>query len=262
RQEGRVRLDRGNSIAAERGTRGGRFARRLVHPHHCAGRPRLTGRSLNLAQVSSFLFIAGVRNRVRRQIQRMRQPKYLIATLVGAFYFWSIFGRRLRFSGVRPQATTQSLGLIEAVLVAMALITVAGAWLFGSDRAEITFSEAEIQFLFPAPMSRRKLLMYRLSKGFVRPFLGALVITVFSVGSLTGHPLLFLLGGWVALSTMMLHLTGAALTRASLVEAGRSGLRRRLGTLAVFLAVVVALAWWALRAPKPPTPQRWSLESL
>lgn len=217
---------------------------------------------MNLARVSSLLFIAGIRNRVRRQIQRMRQPKYLIATLVGAFYFWSVFGRRLRFSGIPSQMAMQSLRLVEAVVVAIALMTIAGAWLFGSDRAEITFTEAEVQFLFPAPMTRRKLLMYRLSKGFVRTFLGVVVITVFSVGSLTGHPVLFLLGGWVALSTMMLHLTGAALTRASLVEAGRSGLKRRLGTLAVFLAVVSALVWWALRAPKPPAPQQWTLEGI
>jgi hypothetical protein len=216
---------------------------------------------LNLARVSSLLWIAGIRNRARRQIQRMRQPKYLIATLVGAFYFWTVFGRRIHLSGARMQVPTQSLHLIEAVLVAIALATIAGAWLFGSDRAEVAFTEAEVQFLFPAPMTRRKLLMYRLSKAVVRTFWGVLLITLFSVGSLTGHPVLFLLGGWVALSTMMLHLTGAALTRSSLVEAGRSGLKRRLGTLLVLAAVISALIWWALRAPKPATPGQWTLES-
>ncbi len=216
---------------------------------------------MSVAGVSSLLLVAGIRNRIRRQIQRLRQPKYLIATLVGAFYFWSVLGRRMRFLGFRAQIPAQALALMEAVLVAIALATIASAWIFGSDRAELGFSEAEVQFLFPAPVKRRTLLVYRLNKVVIRTFFSALLITLFSIGSFTGHPWLFLLGAWVALSTMMLHLTGASLTRASLVETGRSGLRRRIGTLLVGTAVVSALAWWILRGTKPPAPENWSLES-
>ena len=45
-------------------------------------------------------------------------------------------------------------------LILMALA--AGAWLFPLDSGLLEFSEAEMQFLFPAPVSRRQLLIHRL----------------------------------------------------------------------------------------------------
>lgn len=217
---------------------------------------------MSLARAASLIWIAGIRNRIRRQIQRMRQPKYLVATLAGALYFWLVLGRRFRFSGgAGMQLPAEFAEVLQLVLVVFALISIASAWVFGSDKAELTFTEAEIQFLFPAPVTRRALLNFRLTKSLLRTFLSALIMTLFSGRWITGRPLMFLVGSWLCLATLSLHLTGAALTRSSLLESGRSAFRRRLGTLAIGLAVVGGIVWWALEVSKPKLPEVWSLES-
>lgn len=215
---------------------------------------------MNVARVSSLLLVAGIRNRVQRQIRRMKQPKYLIATLVGASYLWSVLLRRVRFSEFRAQIPSQAFNLVEALLIFVALATIVGAWVLGSDRAELSFSEAEVQFLFPAPITRRSLLAYRLSKGVFRTFFSALLVTIFSP-SFAGRPVLFFFGAWISLSILTMHLTGTALTRATLLQGGRAGLRRRIGTLLVAAAVIAGVVWWTLRAVKPDSPEPWTFES-
>ena len=215
---------------------------------------------MSLPSAAALIWGVGIKNRIRRQLQRMRQPKYLLATLAGALYFWLILGRRVRFSGTRVQLPGELLNALEVPLIVAALISIASAWLFGTDKAELTFTEAEIQFLFPAPIGRRALLGFRLAKSALRTFVSAAVMTVFSGRWMTGQPLIFLIGAWLCLATLNLHLTGAALTRSSMLEGGRFGVKRRLGTLAVAAAVVAAIAWWVLFVPKPQPPQTWSLE--
>ena len=52
---------------------------------------------MGLFSASAFLVGAGAKNRVVRQVRRLRQPRYLVATLAGLFYFWSVFIRRITF---------------------------------------------------------------------------------------------------------------------------------------------------------------------
>ena len=217
---------------------------------------------MSLASAAALIWAAGIRNRIRRQIQRMRQPKYLIATLAGAFYFWAVLGRRVRFSGAGMQLPPEALELIQVPLILGAMISIASTWLFGGDKAELTFTDAEIQFLFPAPVTRRALLSFRLGKSLLRTFFSALIMTLFSARWMTGQPLMFLVGAWLCLATLNLHLTGATLTRAGLIEGGRFGLKRRLGTLAIALAAIAAVAWWVLAVNKPEPPNSWSWDSV
>jgi ABC-2 type transport system permease protein len=217
---------------------------------------------LSLARAAALIWVAGIRNRIRRQILRMKQPKYLIATLVGALYFWMVFGRRVRFSSGAMQVPPELLQILEVPLILFALVSIFSAWLLGGDKAELTFTEAEIQFLFPAPATRRMLLNFRISKSLLRTLVSALIMTFFSARWVTGHPVTFAVGAWLCLATLNLHLTGATLTRASLVESGRFGLKRRLGTLAVLVAAIGAVAWWALAGTKPELPNAWSIDSI
>ncbi len=41
----------------------------------------------------AFIMVASARNMVRRQIRRLREPRYLVATLFGVLYLVSIFAR-------------------------------------------------------------------------------------------------------------------------------------------------------------------------
>jgi hypothetical protein len=216
----------------------------------------------NLARIAGFLLLCGIKNRVRRQIQRMRQPRHFVGMMVALAYLWFVFGRRALAPGIRQSLPVAALPVIEALLVVSALFSVFAAWFFGSEQPTLSFSEAEIHFFFPAPITRRMLLHYKLSKSLLGTLLSAAVSTVFFGAVATGHPLNFLLGAWLAFFTLTLHLTGATLTRASLVQQGRPGWRRRWPAVPVAMAVIAILVWSGSRAPPLPPIAQWSLDSL
>lgn len=211
---------------------------------------------MGLASAAVLITTASLKNRVLRQVRRLRQPKYLIPTLVGVAYFVSLFGRRLFITRVAPGAVDDdapSLVFVEVFFLVMGLLVVAGAWVFGKDDAVLQFTEAEIQWFFPAPVTRRALLHYRLGMTTLRTLFGAVISTLIFGRSMTGHPYLFTLGFWVALSVMSMHGTAASLTRASLAEQGLLGLRRRVVSVLALLAVVGVAVWAAVQF-SPPVP--------
>src|SRR5260370_41170167 len=107
-------------------------------------------------------------------------------------------------------------------------------------------------FFLPAPVTRRILLHYKLSKSLLGTLLSAAVSTAFFGAVATGHPLNFLLGAWLAFFTLTLHLTGATLPRASLVQQGKPGWRRRWPAVPVAAAVIAILGWARGAAPRLP----------
>lgn len=218
---------------------------------------------MSFSNATALLWSASIRNRILRQVRRLQQPRYLIASIVGLFYLWSVFLRRVRMASSNGFSMDPHVyPLIEAGLMGVALLLVGGAWIFGADRAQLEFSEAEIQFLFPAPVSRRALLRFKIGKSLLRLLLSALASTIFVGGMFTAHRGFFFVGAWFAFSTLGLHLTGASLTRESLTRHGRFGALRRPLTLAGVVAVVGLLAAWTLWTAKPPPPDTLDLEAV
>lgn len=209
---------------------------------------------MGLGAAASFLLLRSAKNRVRAQVRRLKQPKYLIATAVGFFYLWTVFLRRLVVSPGPPVTEPGVLIGFELILVAGAVLTIFASWILGTNRSALMFSEAEIQFFFAGPCSRRQVLNYRLVRMLVVSAISAAVSTLlFGRGS--GNSLFFLLGAWLSLSALGLHLTGVSLTRASLAEHGRFGLTRRLVTLAMVALVLGAVGWWTFVTRKPALPE-------
>ena len=143
-----------------------------------------------------FLWAASARNRALHQVRRLRQPKYLVGAMVGALYVYSLLLRRLGFSqsgwdDVSPLA--RMFG--EFMLGAALLGTLLSSWALGPDRPSLSFSETEVQHFFPAPVSRRELLHFKLARGALGAAMGALASTVFVSRVLSPSPVLFFLGG-------------------------------------------------------------------
>jgi len=124
-------------------------------------------------------------------------------------------------------------------------------WLFGTAETPFTFSLAETQYLFPAPLTRRQVIDFKLLRSQLPLFLSAVLSAlIFSGGQVTGMRLFRVVGLWLLYSTLQLHYAGASLVRASLTQHGVTGLRRRLGTL-IGLASLLVLVWWSLRRALP-----------
>src|SRR5260221_3430157 len=107
-----------------------------------------------------YLQFHSVINRTLLRFKRLKQPKYLLGGIVGAVYFYFYFLRGFTGvssgrSGLTPAANPAYLLLYESIGALVLFILAALAWVIPRERAALAFTEAEVAFLFPAPISRR-----------------------------------------------------------------------------------------------------------
>lgn len=186
-----------------------------------------------------YLLRCTLRNRGRLLLRQLRSPRYVLAVAVGLAYLLLLgLGQRL---DDRPVLEP---GLVELVGSLLLLGLAAKWWLIGADASALAFSRPEVQFLFPAPISRTALICYKLGRAQLLVVLNVVLWTILfrSHGRAIG---IFLhgVGLWVLFSTILLHRLGVSLTRDSLLQHGRSGWRRAwlaVVTVALFTAGVGA----------------------
>ena len=201
-----------------------------------------------------FLYLTGrsIRNRVARRVRRLREPRYAAGLIAGLGYlYWFILRHQLR-TGRQPSDLLSDPGLasiVPAILVAggIALWLIAAvAWVWPSTEPPVTFTGAEVQFFYPAPVTRRQLLHYKLLRSQLSVLFGVFVASLFSGALLSGR-ISFLAGFWLLFSTLRLHLIGVGFTRASLAGGVRSAPVRAWLPLAIIstlsLALLGTFAW-------------------
>src|SRR5205085_1044679 len=133
-------------------------------------------------------------------------------------------------------------GSTETVVVLLAVITLMGSWVLGSDATALAFTQAEVSLLFPAPLSRRALIGYKLFRAQIAVLINALIwVFVLRRGGTALNPMLRALSLWMMFSTLNLHRLGSALVRSSWREHGRSGIRRHRWSILAFAAVGVGI---------------------
>jgi len=194
-----------------------------------------------------YLVAESTRNQWRSRIARLRSPRYSIALLLGIAYFWFLYVRPQQHAAQGLHGDDPSAGVFQVMGDAAPLLIVlytAWTWLFGGDRTALAFSEAEVSLLFPAPLSRRALIGYKLLKAQL-PILFTAVLWVVlmrrSMGSLS--PALRVVGVYVMLTTINLHRLAAALVNANALEHRARGARRTLLALVVFVIVFGSIGW-------------------
>ncbi len=212
-----------------------------------------------------YLRLTSLKNLVLSRVRRLRQPKYLVGALVGAVYFYFVVFQRAVHAGRLPAAGTRHPAVLPADLLptlvtlgALVLLVIATlSWILPDGRAGLTFTEAEIAFLFPAPVRRRTLIYYKLvNSQFAILFTAALITLLTGSWSFLGGSALYhLLGWWLILATLNLHFMGASFVITRLMDNGITPWRRRLIILGLIVLVAgVMLAWLGrdLRAPTAP----------
>lgn len=190
-----------------------------------------------------YLRLVSLRNFWTAQARRLRQPKYLLGTLFVAAYFWFFVFRHVNGrlgAEIDPGGIS---GIFGAVFLTAIL---ASMWTFQSDRPGLRFTEAEIAFLFPAPLTRRMLLHYKLAGTLFSSLVQAMFFgLIFHRGGLfDAHAPQRLIAWWALLSVVSLHGLGASLTVARLAEAGWRAWHRRLLAGGVVLLAGGLTIWW------------------
>ena len=192
------------------------------------------------------------RNRMVTRFKRLRQPKYLFGAVVGGLYVYFYFFRYL-YSTVNGGSNhshpsvipSEYQPLFESFAALILLIIVTFVWFFPSQRAALTFTEAEVAFLFPAPISRRTLIHYKIIRLQLRIFFSAFILTLFTrrFGG-GGGVLIHACGWWLILSLLNLHILGASFTRTLLLDKGISNWFRRVIVAGVVIGGGLALWLW------------------
>jgi len=206
-----------------------------------------------------YLTLYSFKNRMQVRLRRLREPRYLVGFVFGLVYFYSVFFRSAaragRASFFSIASTGDSLGSIEVVASLLLFLILAAAWIpQGTRSPTLSFTRAEVQFLFPAPFPRRQLIRYRILRSQFSSLFGSAFFTlIFRPGSIATS-WTFLFGLTIAMSILKLHFMGIMLNRQNLDEHGWLGLKRQwlvpalFGGAAVILAIAVQHDWSQLSA--------------
>ena len=204
-----------------------------------------------------YLILMTWRNRLVTRFNRLKHPKYLLGAIVGGLYFYLYFFRFLfRNRGGNPKGgfPDLDLALLELIGAAILCLIVLSFWFFPSKRAALTFSEAEVAFLFPAPISRRTLIHFKLLRSQLAILITVFFLALLSAGSGSWRLTLMHAGGyWVALSILSLHSLGASLERTRLLDHGLTNWGRRFIVLSLVLGVGVWVTLWTRQTLPPLT---------
>ena len=167
----------------------------------------------------AYLILTSARNKLLSQIKRVRSPRYAIALALGIGYFWMVFFNRSARDGAGSNPLASEI--FGTLLPIGVLVYIALIWIVGADRAALAFSEAEVSMLFPAPVPRRGLVIYKLVRAQTAVLTTSVLWLLIFRSSATG-----LFASWVFLTTFSMHRLGVALLRASQSQHGSKGVRR------------------------------------
>jgi len=186
------------------------------------------------------------KNRLRVRVQRLREPRYLLGFVVGLAYFYFIFFRSTARGGRPPLSSIPGfdgiLGFVEMIGALALFLFVASAWLpQGSGSPALPFTRADVQFLFPAPFTRRQLIRYRILRSQLSSLVGSAFFTVILKPGSAARGWTFLIGFAIVMSTIRLHMMGITLNRSSMREHGWLGLKRQWLVPAFFAGATIVL---------------------
>lgn len=208
-----------------------------------------------MINASLYITICTARNRLRVRLRRLREPRYLLGGIVGvAYVYFSVFARRNgraaaarragRAARIPPQlAAMAAAGPAIGGIVLLAITVL--SWILPGNSNLLSFSEAEIQFLFPAPIPRRQLLIHRMLRSQLGLLFGSMVVGVMTP-SIDGFARLRVsIATWLILVTAKVYFAGVTLSRAKLASRQARALRVA-WTPIVVLATAVAIVAIAL----------------
>src|SRR5437762_6227456 len=196
-----------------------------------------------MLSASLYIITHSARNRVRMRLRRLREPRYLIGAVVGAAYlYFSVFarisgrrnlGRPRRGGNAAAEVIAAVRGAAPSAIGVVLLLLTAVSWLVPFGAALLDFSDAEVQFLFPAPVSRRALLLHRMMRSQVGILFSAVIVSLFTPSLAGSGRVRMAIGMWLLMSTAKIYATGVSLARARLGAA--DGRVRRVAWLPVAL---------------------------
>src|SRR5437870_5710679 len=207
---------------------------------------------------SLYILVRSTRNRIAVRLRRLREPRYAVGAVIGAAYlYFAVLGPR-RAAGRRgrsrpiPAEPARLLGQFGASLGGAAVLLMAAlAWVFPGTSSLLSFTEAETDFLFPAPVSRRQLLIHRVIRSQFGLLFAAMVPTVlFTTPGTTSIAAMVLraIALWIIFVTVRVYFAGVTMARARLGSADPRARRVAWMPLVFIVVAVVEVGVHVVRA--------------
>jgi hypothetical protein len=216
----------------------------------------------------SYLLACGIKNRVLLRLKRLRHLKYLISALAGMAYLYFVFThwpdtRKVSLAQNPFAADSRLTRIAETGFALLLLGAVVFQWFFARGRKAL-FNEAEIQLLFPAPVSRRALLHYHMAKAQIGIALGTILsVLVFGRGLWILQAGFFFAGLWAVYFFLYLCRVAIFVLKRILAERGVSERQLRAGMLGLILLAVCTVTvwtqWYFTGSPLPENPAPWDV---
>ncbi len=202
-----------------------------------------------MIRATVYIAVCTARNRFRMRLRRLRQPRYLVGAIVGVAYLYlTIFSRRPprtlargRRSAAADTAVATALAAVPQLVAAGLLLGAAVAWAMPFPSAILEFSDAETDFLFTAPVTRRQLLIHRLVRSQAGLLFASIVPVIFYPGLSAGGRVRSSIALWLALVTIRVYFTGVTLARRASVSVTGWARRCRLIPAVVLGSAALAL---------------------
>ena len=197
------------------------------------------------ASALTFLVLRSGRNRLRVQLARLKNVRYVLGMLFLIAYY-AFFLRPDRLLGIRrPHADAMPSAILtdNAVMISALMLTVLVAywWTFGTKLSAIALSRAESRQLLPAPLSRNELILFKLARSSIATLLSAVILAIISRRGTTVLPFaLRVISYLVMFGTFQLHQLGATLTRSGGKPVGEKLGRRGWIIGGIVVALIVA----------------------
>lgn len=209
---------------------------------------------------SLYIIVCSAKNRIRARLRRLREPRYLIGAIVGGAYLYFTFFARSRSSQAsaarRASRGARSLPAPFVTVLAAApafaglalLVVSALSWVVPVSSGLLDFSEAETQFLFPAPVSRRQLLVHRIMRSQIGLLFSSIIVAVVAPSMAGAARVRVSIAMWFVLLTSKLYFTGLTLARTQLVSESPRARRAAWLPIALLSAAIAVVTIALVRA--------------
>lgn len=109
----------------------------------------------------AYQITRSVRNRLVSGVKKLKQPRYLIGSVAAAAYIWWFFINPITKATANMGTPADGMIPAQALAIFLAYMQFLLGWVIAPFSQGIPFTEAEVQRLFPAPLMRRDLLLFR-----------------------------------------------------------------------------------------------------
>lgn len=190
-----------------------------------------------------WLTLTTFKNRFLYRLRRMKEIRYLLGAIIGGGYFIFVFTR-----GTMPGKGFDLLSLDAGALFVLALLIL--MWIL-PNLAQVSFSEPELHFILGGPISRRKVMFYKLISVQIPVLIGTMIATAIR------FPTGYIVGFWVSYTALGIYSLLVAIAKKKLSELG---LPAWWVTLASFLAFIGS-TWMVFTFARRSGPHSFAFDS-